>query len=149
MTMRILRWWLWFYWHVWLELRQRWYCWRNGVVRLAQSVRVHSVTWSGQELLLGRCSLPGTSFGECDLTPCYGPRLVPGGEISLEVENLSNRPLPFQGAVFAHDQHGSTIHPFPTTLLGPRQTARVSVRMMGSGKLDRIFIPTHVKRTNA
>lgn len=149
MTMRMLRWWLWFYWHVWHELRQRWYCWRNGVVELAQSVRVHSVTWSGQELLLGQCSLPGTSFGECDLSALYRVRLVPGGELSLEVENVSNRPVPFRGAVFVRDQHGSTIYAFPPTQLGPRQTSRIFVQVTGSGSLDRIFIPTHVKRTNA
>lgn len=149
MTMRMWRWWLWFYWHVWHEFRQRWYCWRHGVVRLAESVRVHSVAWSGQELLLGQCSLPGTMFGECAGNACYGPRLVPGGEISLEVENVSKRAVTFQGAVFTRDTHGSTTYAFPPTLLRPKQSARVVVRVMGAGTLDRIFIPTHVKRTNA
>ena len=148
MTMRSLRQWRsWFHRHVWHELRQRWYCWRNGLVRLGEAVRVHSITFSGGELLLG--SLPGTAFGENPLAGVDRVRLIEGEEISLEVENLTNRPLPFNGAVFASDRYGATIHPFPTTLLGPKQTVRVFVRLTGSGKLDRIFIPTHVKRTNA
>jgi len=143
--MRSLRQWRsWFRWNVWHELRQRWYCWRHGVVRLGEAVRVHSITFGGNELLVG--SLPGTSFSETDLSGCDRVNLVEGTAISIELENLTNRPLPFQGAVFASDRHGATVYPFPPTLLGARQSARVAVRLTGAGKLDRIVIPSHVRR---
>jgi len=141
----LARWRNWLWWHVWHELRQRWYCWRHGVVRLGEAVRVHSITFGRNELLLG--SLPGTSFAETDRSGCDRVNLVEGEEISIEVENLTNRSVPFQGAVFASDRHGSTVYPFPPTLLGARQSARVAVRLTGAGKLDRIVIPTYVRRS--
>ena len=138
------RWRNWFWWHVWHELHQRYYCWRHGVVRLGEAVRVHSITFGGNELLLG--SLPGTSFGETDLGGCDRVNLIEGEAISIEVENLTSRPVPFQGAVFAVDRYGPTVNPFPPTLLGPKQSARVTVRLTRAGTLDRILIPTHVRR---
>jgi hypothetical protein len=137
------RWRNWFFWHVWHELGQRWYCWRHGVVRLGEAVRVHSITFGRNELLAG--SVPGTVFSEQDLSGCDRVSLVEGTAISIMVENLMNRPVPFQGAVFVSDRHGATIYPFPPTLLGPRETACATVRLTGAGKLDRILIPTHVR----
>jgi hypothetical protein len=137
------RWRNWFFWHVWHELRQRWYCWRHGVVRLAEAVRVHSITFGGNELLVG--SVPGTVFSEQDLSGCDKVTLAEGTAISIMVENLTNRLVPFQCAVFVSDRHGATVYPFPPTLLGPRETASAIVRLTGAGKLDRILIPTHVR----
>lgn len=143
------RWRNWFRWHVWLELWQRWHCWRHGVVRLAEAVCVRSVTISGQELLLG--PLPGALFNEAsDQQRCYGTnRIAPGALIEIEVENLTNRAVPFQGAVFVTERQtwSSTVYPFPPTVLPPRQSARFAVRATAMGELQRLFIPTHVKRS--
>lgn len=139
------RWRNWFFWLVWHELGQRWYCWRHGVVRLAEAVRVHSITFGGNELLLD--SLSGTAFAEHDLSGCDRVNLTAGEAISLEVENLTNRPVTFQGAVMASDRHGGTIYPFSPTLLGPRQTVRTTVRLTGAGRLERIVIPSYVRRS--
>ncbi len=138
------RWRLWFR-RVRHELGQSWYCWRHGVVRLGESLRVHSVTFGKYELLAG--VLPGTSFGINDWSGCDRVTIVEGETISIEVENLSSRALPFQGAVFTTDRHGSMVHPFAPLLLAPRQRTRVSVRVTGAGKLDRIMIPTHVRKS--
>lgn len=143
------RWRLWFR-RLWRELGQRWYCWRHGVVPVAASVYVWSITIDGEELLA--CPIPGTAFSGADLVVGTDIPVVEGSEVSIRVENLSSRPVPFQACLSVDDldRFGSTMYPFPLIQLAPKgqpfPPARSVVRVMQPGRVKRLFVPPYARK---
>jgi hypothetical protein len=141
------RWYNRFRWRYWHELSQRWHCWRHKVIPLAEAVCVRSIAVGSVEQLTG--SVPGIAFNETNSSSNHFRccRVQPGVEISIEVENLTDRPVPVQGALFALENGWvSNIYPLtPLVLLG-RQKGSFHVRVTTAAQLQRLFIPTYVRR---
>jgi hypothetical protein len=142
----LARWRNWFWWHVWHGLRQRWYCWRHKVIPLAEAVCIRSITVDGNEQLA--CLVPGTAFNETNSESCIlRVRMRPGAEMSIQIENLTTRPVPVQGALFVTQYDWtSTVYPLLPRMVEPKESATFTVRVMAAGELQRLFIPTHVRR---
>jgi len=141
------RWYNRFRWRHLHDLAQRWHCWRHKVIPLAQAVCVRSIRVGSIEQLA--CSVPGTAFDESNSSSNYfrACRLQPGHAISIEVENLTDRPVPVQGALFALENGWtSNLYPLTPLLLLGRQSARFDVRVTTAGQLQRLFLPTYVRR---
>jgi len=140
------RWYNRFRWRYLHELAQRWHCWRHKVIPLAQAVCVRSIRVGSIEQLA--CSVPGTAFNESNQKSCILRASVwPGLEISIELENLTDRPVPVEGALFALENGWvSNIYPLTPLLLLARQVASFDVRVTNAAQLQRLFIPTYVRR---
>jgi hypothetical protein len=142
------RWQNWLFWHVWHELRQRWYCWRHGVLPVARSICIWSITIDGEEILA--TPVPGIAFSGAELVTGAIVRVAEGSEISIRAENLTTRAVPFVGCIFVTQLDGSScVYPFPPVLLQPKThpfpPARIAVRVVQAGRFMRLVIPDYAR----
>jgi len=127
-----------------IELRARWYRWRRGQICVCASVRIHSISTDGQEQLMGAIS--GAVFSEVAAHGHFRLRVSAGGEVAIEVENLTRSRLPFAGMFEMATEFGREILPIPPTVLEPTARRVIRLRVIRGGFFNALVIPTFLSR---
>ncbi len=143
-----LRWFRWFRWVFLPLVRSCWRYWRHGIVRIGDSVVIHSIVANGAEQLMG--PVPGSLFGE--MCPSRGPRVVvaPGSDVTIEVENITTKRIPFIGmfgmTVLERGHPHQMILPLPPIVLAPRQRSTFTVRPHLGGMVNELVIASEASK---
>jgi hypothetical protein len=133
----------WFSWVIWYvrDLRARWYRWCRGLVNVCSVIQIHSIRIDGSEQLNG--SVPGTVFSEVAHRTCIRLPIPAGGEVALEVENLTQSRLPFRGMFQMRGAHEFRMEllPIPPLILEPKERCVIRLRAIRGGFIEGLMIP--------
>jgi hypothetical protein len=134
----------WLRWVVWQPIKDRWFCWRRGLVPLAGSIVVHDISAEGASMVMG--PLPGQFFMPGIPTPIYA-NLV-RSRLSLDVENIENHPVRFEAVAFIRlGNWQRSVLPFLPAVLAAYERRTFTVTLTEEGLFDGLLIPEYVSKS--